>query len=112
MPDLGLTTALMRVMLAPNLLGLPAISVPVGSVPSGTAAHQRLPVALQLIAPPWHEATLLGAAAALEAEVARASAAAASAGVSALQHPAVWFAVLGDARAAASAGAASSAALG
>ncbi|XP_078436975.1 fatty acid amide hydrolase-like [Wolffia australiana] len=51
---------LMRFVLAPNLLGFPAISVPVGH------DKQGLPIGLQLIGRPWEEATLLRAAAAIE----------------------------------------------
>ena len=64
----------MRFMLAPNMVGLPAITIPVGAVtapasgPGGTARGSvALPVGLQLMAPAWHEASLLAAAAALEA---------------------------------------------
>ena len=44
-----------------NLLGLPAISVPVGHDASG------LPIGLQFIGRPWTEATLLRLGAAVEA---------------------------------------------
>ncbi|MGF1552775.1 MAG: Asp-tRNA(Asn)/Glu-tRNA(Gln) amidotransferase subunit GatA [Paracoccaceae bacterium] len=44
-----------------NLAGLPGVSVPAGRASSG------LPLGLQLIAPAWEEAALLGAAAAIEA---------------------------------------------
>ena len=55
--------------------GLPAISVPVGAVPSTHADSKHrlaapvLPVGLQLMAPAWHEASLLHAGAVLEAAV-------------------------------------------
>lgn len=102
--DLTTTTALMHYMLAPNFIGLPAISVPVGVVPSthppapstpapgagavdgGGASPPLLPVALQLMAPCWHEASLLHAAAVLEAAVASAG--------KAPPLPAVWYDVL------------------
>lgn len=50
---------LVRFTMPANILGLPAISLPVGAAPAPGGA---LPVALQLIGPPWHEATLLRAA--------------------------------------------------
>ena len=43
-----------------NLVGLPAISVPVGHDPSG------LPIGLQFIGRPWAEATLLRMASVME----------------------------------------------
>ncbi|KAG5548329.1 hypothetical protein RHGRI_013884 [Rhododendron griersonianum] len=51
---------LMRFIIAGNLLGLPAISVPVGY------DKQGLPIGLQLIGPPWGEASILRLAAAVE----------------------------------------------
>lgn len=66
----------MRFMLGPNMLGLPAITLPVGAVMEctecslydvKTAGGSAMPVGLQLMAPAWHEASLLHAAAALEA---------------------------------------------
>ncbi|KAI8554705.1 hypothetical protein RHMOL_Rhmol05G0119000 [Rhododendron molle] len=51
---------LMRFIIAANLLGLPAISVPVGY------DKQGLPIGLQLIGPPWGEASILRLAAAVE----------------------------------------------
>ncbi|CAA6657836.1 unnamed protein product [Spirodela intermedia] len=51
---------LMRFVLAANLLGFPAISIPVGH------DEQGLPIGLQLIGRPWGEATILRAAAAVE----------------------------------------------
>ena len=44
------------------MLGLPAMSVPVGA-----SASSHMPVGLQLVGQPWREATLLRVAAALEA---------------------------------------------
>ncbi|KAL1065760.1 hypothetical protein V6Z11_D12G018300 [Gossypium hirsutum] len=51
---------LMRFILAANLLGLPAITVPVGH------DKQGLPIGLQLIGRPWGEATILRLASAIE----------------------------------------------
>ncbi|KAA3462996.1 Fatty acid amide hydrolase [Gossypium australe] len=51
---------LMRFILAANLLGLPAITVPVGY------DKQGLPIGLQLIGRPWGEATILRLASAIE----------------------------------------------
>ncbi|XP_078430639.1 fatty acid amide hydrolase-like [Wolffia australiana] len=53
------TAYLQRFVLAPNLLGFPAISVPVGQ------DKQGMPIGFQLIGRPWEEATLLRAAAAI-----------------------------------------------
>ncbi|KAI8532505.1 hypothetical protein RHMOL_Rhmol11G0219600 [Rhododendron molle] len=58
--DLQVTGNLMRFIIAPNLLGLPAISVPVGY------DNQGLPIGIQLIGRPWAEASLLRLAAAVE----------------------------------------------
>uniref|UniRef100_A0A0A9CPJ2 Amidase domain-containing protein n=1 Tax=Arundo donax TaxID=35708 RepID=A0A0A9CPJ2_ARUDO len=51
---------LMRFIIAGNLLGLPAITVPVGH------DQQGLPIGLQLIGRPWGEASLLRVASAVE----------------------------------------------
>ncbi|KAG8474053.1 hypothetical protein CXB51_033765 [Gossypium anomalum] len=51
---------LMRFILAANLLGLPAITVPVGY------DKQGLPIGLQLIGRPWGEATILRLASVIE----------------------------------------------
>lgn len=58
--DLQTSGYLMRFVIAPNLIGLPAISVPVGYDKDG------LPIGLQLIGRPWAEATLLRLASAVE----------------------------------------------
>ncbi|CAM8935262.1 unnamed protein product [Rhodiola kirilowii] len=58
--NLQVTGSLMRFIMAPNLLGLPAISVPIGY------DKQGLPIGLQLIGRPWAEATLLRLASAVE----------------------------------------------
>ncbi|GBG81194.1 hypothetical protein CBR_g31867 [Chara braunii] len=58
--NLAVTAKLMSYIVAPNFIGLPAITVPVG--------HDRdgLPIGIQIIGRPWAEATLLQVAAALE----------------------------------------------
>ncbi|OWM63691.1 hypothetical protein CDL15_Pgr008234 [Punica granatum] len=58
--DMQVTGYLMRFILAGNLLGLPAVSVPVGY------DKQGLPIGLQLIGRPWGEASLLRLASAVE----------------------------------------------
>ncbi|KAK6916231.1 Amidase signature domain [Dillenia turbinata] len=58
--NLRVSGYLMRFILAGNLLGLPAISVPVGYDKEG------LPIGLQLIGRPWGEASLLRLASAVE----------------------------------------------
>ncbi|CAN6458976.1 unnamed protein product [Victoria cruziana] len=58
--NLQLTGELMRFILAGNLLGLPAISIPVGH------DRQGLPIGLQLIGRPWEEATIIRLASAIE----------------------------------------------
>ncbi|XP_028121249.1 fatty acid amide hydrolase-like [Camellia sinensis] len=58
--NLEVSGNLMRFVLAANLLGLPAISVPVGY------DKQGLPIGLQLIGRPWAEASILRLAAAVE----------------------------------------------
>ncbi|XP_071726248.1 fatty acid amide hydrolase-like [Rutidosis leptorrhynchoides] len=58
--NMKVTGNLMRFVLAENLLGLPAISVPVGY------DNQGLPIGLQIIGRPWGEATILRLAAAFE----------------------------------------------
>ena len=60
-----------------NLVGLPAISVPVGHDPSG------LPIGLQFIGRPWAEATLLRMASVMES--------AASGRVRQQGAPAIWM---------------------
>ncbi|KAK6253358.1 hypothetical protein QUC31_015078 [Theobroma cacao] len=58
--DMQVTGYLMRFVIAANLLGLPAITVPVGY------DKQGLPIGLQLIGRPWGEASILRLASALE----------------------------------------------
>lgn len=58
--DLHVTGALMRFVVPANLLGLPAISVPIGY------DKQGLPIGLQLIGRPWGEASILRLASAVE----------------------------------------------
>ncbi|KAI4299200.1 hypothetical protein L6164_032681 [Bauhinia variegata] len=58
--DMVVTGYLMRFVVAANLLGFPAISVPVGY------DKQGLPIGLQLIGRPWGEATILRLASAVE----------------------------------------------
>lgn len=58
--NMKVTGNLMRFIIAANLLGLPAISVPVGYDKEG------LPIGLQIIGRPWAEATILRLAAAFE----------------------------------------------
>lgn len=58
--NLQVSGNLMRFVLSANLLGLPAISVPVGY------DKQGLPIGLQLIGRPWAEASILRLAAAVE----------------------------------------------
>ncbi|KAJ8768980.1 hypothetical protein K2173_023975 [Erythroxylum novogranatense] len=58
--DMQVSGYLMRFIIAPNLLGLPAISVPVGY------DKQGLPIGLQIIGRPWAEATILRLAIAIE----------------------------------------------
>uniref|UniRef100_M0ZU13 N-acylethanolamine amidohydrolase n=1 Tax=Solanum tuberosum TaxID=4113 RepID=M0ZU13_SOLTU len=58
--NLRVSGSLMRFVLAGNLLGFPAISVPVGY------DKQGLPIGMQLIGRPWCEASILRLAAAIE----------------------------------------------
>ncbi|GAB2218014.1 hypothetical protein Droror1_Dr00001229 [Drosera rotundifolia] len=58
--NLQVSGYLMRFVISANLLGLPAISVPVGY------DEQGLPIGLQLIGRPWGEASLLRLASAIE----------------------------------------------
>ncbi|KAK9071080.1 hypothetical protein SSX86_009648 [Deinandra increscens subsp. villosa] len=59
--NIKVTGNLMRFIISANLLGLPAISVPIGY------DKQGLPIGLQIIGRPWGEATILRLAAAFEA---------------------------------------------
>jgi aspartyl-tRNA(Asn)/glutamyl-tRNA(Gln) amidotransferase subunit A len=61
------TAKLLRYSIQANVLGLPALVVPVGAVQEGGA---RLPTSLQLIGRPWQEATLMRVGAVLEAALA------------------------------------------
>jgi Asp-tRNA(Asn)/Glu-tRNA(Gln) amidotransferase A subunit family amidase len=63
--DVASTLAVMRFIVAGNLLGLPGLTVPVGYDPGG------LPIGLQLIGRPWEEALLLRAGRLLEAQMQR-----------------------------------------
>ncbi|KAH0733655.1 hypothetical protein KY289_004843 [Solanum tuberosum] len=58
--NMRVSGSLMRFVLAGNLLGFPAISVPVGY------DKQGLPIGMQLIGRPWCEASILRLAAAIE----------------------------------------------
>ncbi|XWS63056.1 hypothetical protein CRYUN_Cryun06bG0064100 [Craigia yunnanensis] len=58
--DLQVSGYLMRFTISANLLGLPAVTVPVGY------DKQGLPIGLQLIGRPWGEASILRLASALE----------------------------------------------
>ncbi|XP_021903768.1 fatty acid amide hydrolase-like isoform X2 [Carica papaya] len=58
--DMRVTGYLMSFILAANLLGLPAITVPVGY------DKQGLPIGLQIIGRPWGEASILRLASAVE----------------------------------------------
>ncbi|KAJ4843118.1 hypothetical protein Tsubulata_002902 [Turnera subulata] len=58
--DMQVTAYLMRFVTTANLLGFPAISVPVGY------DKQGLPIGLQIIGRPWGEATILRLASAVE----------------------------------------------
>ncbi|KAI3789122.1 hypothetical protein L2E82_01910 [Cichorium intybus] len=58
--NMKVTGNLMRFIVAANLLGLPAISIPVGY------DKQGLPIGLQIIGRPWAEATILRLATAFE----------------------------------------------
>ncbi|KMT00954.1 hypothetical protein BVRB_9g222190 [Beta vulgaris subsp. vulgaris] len=59
--NLQVSGYLMRFIVAANLLGLPAITIPIGY------DKQGLPIGLQLIGRPWSEATLLRLASVIEA---------------------------------------------
>ncbi|XVF01457.1 hypothetical protein REPUB_Repub04eG0091000 [Reevesia pubescens] len=58
--DIKVTGYLMRFIIAGNLLGLPAVTIPVGY------DKQGLPIGLQLIGRPWGEASILRLASAVE----------------------------------------------
>eukprot|EP00850_Spirogloea_muscicola_P008075 SM000042S15342 [mRNA] locus=s42:460916:465213:- [translate_table: standard] len=59
--NLAVTGGLMRFIFAGNLLGFPAVTVPVGQ------DGNSLPIGLQIMGRPWQEATVLRLAAAIEA---------------------------------------------
>lgn len=61
--NLQVSGYLMRFVIPANLLGLPAISIPVGYDKEG------LPIGLQLLGRPWGEATILRLASLIEAKV-------------------------------------------
>ncbi len=63
--DLSTVTELMRYIIPGNLIGLPAISFPVGYAPNG------LPIAMQAMGRPWEEHLLLRVAAVAEKLVER-----------------------------------------
>lgn len=63
--DIRTTVSLMRFAQLGNMLGLPGISLPVGSAPAREGGPE-LPIGLQLMAAPWQEAVLLRTAALLE----------------------------------------------
>ena len=76
--DVETTVKLMRFAQLANVLGLPAISVPVGSASAsggtGTGKNKNseevlLPVGLQIMARPWHEASLFHIAEILESSI-------------------------------------------
>jgi Asp-tRNA(Asn)/Glu-tRNA(Gln) amidotransferase A subunit family amidase len=81
MSDTETTVKLMRFSQLANLIGLPAISVPVGSATDGGGIRSKdksknkidyddeLPVGLQIMAPAWHEASLLHIADVLESKL-------------------------------------------
>ncbi|KFM27663.1 Glutamyl-tRNA(Gln) amidotransferase subunit A [Auxenochlorella protothecoides] len=78
--DLATTLGLMRFITPANFLGFPALTLPVGVDAAG------LPLGLQLMAPPWHEAGLLHAGAVLEAAL----------GGGVVPRPRVWYDLLRD----------------
>ncbi|MEA1910662.1 MAG: amidase [Spirochaetota bacterium] len=61
--DLALLSDIMRFAGIPNLIGYPAISVPIGY------DKKNMPIGLQVIGRPWEEATLLGIAEKLEKDI-------------------------------------------
>jgi Asp-tRNA(Asn)/Glu-tRNA(Gln) amidotransferase A subunit family amidase len=74
--DVSTTVSLMQFCQLANLIGIPAISVPVGrasSIHTDTSSppgsEVQLPVGLQIMAPPWHEASLLHIADILESQL-------------------------------------------
>jgi len=76
--DVSTTVKSMRFAQLANMLGLPAITVPVGSVTGGSSSKTRynkssndnlLPIGLQIMAPAWHEASLFHIAEILESQV-------------------------------------------
>jgi Asp-tRNA(Asn)/Glu-tRNA(Gln) amidotransferase A subunit family amidase len=66
MSDVTTNLKSMRFAQLANMVGLPAISVPVGSGSSKKNKNDQLPVGLQIMAPPWQEASLFHIADVLE----------------------------------------------
>ncbi|KAH7619671.1 hypothetical protein Ndes2526B_g06652 [Nannochloris sp. 'desiccata'] len=76
--DVSTAVKSMRFAQLANMLGLPAITVPVGSATGGSTSKNKsnnnsspdkLPVGLQIMAPAWHEASLFHIAEILESQL-------------------------------------------